>query len=178
MVKELGLALSNENIDRLSEVHSSVCALLLLDLEQSGRLSKSPRRSYWKSFESVEALHGELWLLSYEAGVRGWGGLTDKHVRANPHFDLLRQLNVRFYEVGASLAPLFSVKPDAVQRFQATSEAGVFDHEEIEDFDDLVDFDDDEGGYEGVVPAAAASDDFDDSSSDDDPGPLTDDYAA
>lgn len=41
------------------------------------------------------------------------------------------------------MSPLFSVRPDAVQRFQAVSEAAVFDHDEIEDFDDLVDFDDD-----------------------------------
>jgi hypothetical protein len=178
MVKELGLALSNENIDRLSEVGSSVCAMLLLDLEQSGLLSKPPGRAYWKGFESVEALHGEMWLLSYEAGVRGWGGMADAHVRADSHFDLLRQHSVRFYEASASLAPLFSVKPDAVQRFEATSEAAVFDLEEIEDFDDLVDFDNYEWGYEGVVPAAITADDFDDLSRADNPGPLADDYLA
>lgn len=178
MVKELDLDLSTENIDRLSEVHSSVCALLLLDLEQSGRLPKPPKRAYWKNFESVEALHGELWLLSYEAGVRGWGGLTDAHVRADPYFELLRQKDVRFYDSGASVSPLFSVKPDAVQRFQASSEAGVFDHNEIEDFDELVDFDDDEGGYEGIVSAVAAVDEFDDLSDNDGPDPLAEDYLA
>lgn len=178
MVKDLGLALSSENVDRLSEVHSSVCALLLLDLEQSGRLPKPPKRTYWKGFESVEALHGDLWLLSYEAGVRGWGGLSDAHVQADPYFELLRQRNVRFYEIGASVSPLFSVKPDAVQRFQAASEAGVFDHDEIEDFDDLVDFDDDEGGYEGAVLAAATADDFDDLRDDENPDPLAGDYIA
>ena len=85
---------------------------------------------------------------------------------------------MRFYEIGATVSPLFSVKPDAVQRFQAASEAGVFDHDEIEDFDDLVDFDDDEGGYEGAVPAAATADEFEDLSDDDDPDPLAEDYLA
>lgn len=73
MAKELGLTLSNENIDLLSEVHSSVCALLLLDLEQSGRLPKAPKRAYWKGFESgrdfMETCGCSHMRLAFEAGA-------------------------------------------------------------------------------------------------------------
>ncbi len=40
MSKELGLQLSDSNIDRISDLHSSVCALILLDLSNAGSLKK------------------------------------------------------------------------------------------------------------------------------------------
>jgi len=72
--KDLELSLSTSNVDLVSEMHSSICALILLDLDSCGLLPKSPKMTYWKSVESTEALYGDLWLLCYEAGVKGWGG--------------------------------------------------------------------------------------------------------
>ena len=74
-------------MDLVAEMHSSVCALLLLDLSVMGKLPKPPKTSYWKqNAESADALRGDLWLLSYEAGIRGWGGFSDAHVVADAHF--------------------------------------------------------------------------------------------
>lgn len=160
MTKDLNLLLNDANIDRVSEMHSSVCALLLLDLFQAGRLSKSPRTTYWKSFETKEALHDELWLLSYEAGIRGWCGFSDAHIRANPYFEILRQANVHFYDTASTVAPVFHVKAAAMIAHEVTNEAEFFNLVNIDDFDNLVEYEEGDGGYEGVVIPEAVIDKF------------------
>lgn len=175
MAKELGLSLSSESVDRVCEMHSSVCALLLLDLAQAGKLPKGAKFSYWKGFEAPEALHGDLWLLSYEAGVRGWSGFSDVHIRHDPHFDLLRQQGVHFYDQNASLKPLFHVKTGAFEQFQAASESELFDLPEISDLSELVDFDVGDSGYEAGAPAT--SDEFEDETKDGNEGSDVGDYS-
>lgn len=151
MCKDMDLSLSEANIDRIADMHSSVCALLLLDLDQAGKLSKALSGTYWKSFENSAALHGDLWLLSYEAGVRGWAGFSNVHVKKNPHFEVLRKAGVRFYDPAANLAPVFAVKAMALKTHHVESAAELFNLDEIDDFDDLVDYEEGDGGYEGVV---------------------------
>lgn len=151
MCKDLGLSLSAPNIDLVSQMRSSVCALLLLDLYEAGKLAKAPDTTHWKSSESKEALHGELWLLAYEAGVRGWAGFSDAHVKANRHFDILRRAQVRFYNTGAELSPMFHVKATAMSEYQVENVADLFDLIDIDDLDNLVEYDEGDGGYEGVV---------------------------
>lgn len=151
MCKDLELPLSEKNVDLICEMHSSVCALQLLELSVLGKLPKIPKTSYWKTFETSEALHSELWLLSYEAGLRNWGGFSDAHIRADPHFEILRAANVHFYDVTATLAPVFHVKPEALAIRQVESESAFFDLDDIDDFDDFVDYEEDDGTYEGVV---------------------------
>lgn len=149
MIKDLGLSLSIPNIDLVSEVHSSVCALLLMDLDARGVLSQTPKNAYWKRFQSSAALRDDLWLLSYEAGVRGWGGFTSAHVVADPHFFVLMTANVRFYDEGAILPPLFHVKESALKAKNVENEIDFFDMD-FDDFDDFVLHEDGEGGYEGI----------------------------
>jgi len=151
MAKDLGLSLNDSNIDLISEMHSSVCALLLLDLFQAGKLPKAPRTSYWKAFETRDSLHGELWLLSYEAGLRAWGTFSDSHIRADPHFDILRRANVHFYDTAATLIPLFHVKASALKAREVTSETEFFDLDNIDDFDSVLEYEEGDGGYEGIV---------------------------
>jgi hypothetical protein len=160
MTKDFGLSLSEINIDRVSEMHSSVCALLLLDLFHAGRLPKTPKFMYWKVFETKDALHGELWLLSYEAGIRGWGGFSDTHIKADPYFEILRQANVHFYDTTAAIAPVFHVKTAALQAFDVANETEFFDLDDISDFDDFIEYEGDDGGYEGVVVPEAEDDDI------------------
>lgn len=133
MTKDLGLSLNETNIDRVSEMHSSVCALLLLDLFHASKLLKAPKTSYWRVFESIDALHDELWLLSYEAGIRGWGGFSDSHIRADPHFEVLRHANVHFYDTAATISPLFQVKVEALKAHDVANEIEFFDLDDIDD---------------------------------------------
>lgn len=146
MCKDLNLSLTHENIDRVSEMHSSVCALILLDLEASGKLSKSPKLGYWKTFNTKDALTGDLWLLCYEASVRGWGGFTDIHVISDDYFKHLAMANVRFYNPSRKVTPLFTPKADALAAHNIKAQ-NIREFFALENIDDLVDYVGDEGGY-------------------------------
>lgn len=161
MCKDIDLKLTEANVDLVAEMHSSVCALLLLDLADVGKLPKQPKTSYWKQqAESTEALRGDLWLLSYEAGLRGWASFTDVHIQADAHFARLRHRKVHFYDDAATLLPVFHVKADALQKHNLIEVADLFD---LEDADDLIEYEEGDGGYEGVVLP-----DDDDAKADDD----------
>jgi hypothetical protein len=150
MCKDLRLMLNEEGVDEVANMHSSVCALLLMDLEQLGRLRKSPSRHYWRQCEEDGALHGDMWLLSYEAGIRRWAGLVDAHVAADPHFALLRRKNVHFYDEAATLRPMFHVSQEAMQEQEISNIGDVFD---LENVDDFVEFESDDGLYGEVEKA-------------------------
>lgn len=148
MCKELGLKISDSNIDQISEVHSSVCALILLELSDAGLLSKSPKMTYWKQTESTEGLRSDLWLLSYEAGIRGWGSFGNAHIAADPHFSLMMAQNIHFYDTAAKLRPIFQVKADVLEK----SKLNLFEFFGLENADELIEFDESDGGYEGGNP--------------------------
>ncbi|MBL0143565.1 MAG: RNA-directed DNA polymerase [Betaproteobacteria bacterium] len=142
--KELGLSLTPQAVDLVVEMNSSICILILLDLAAAGRFPKAAAATRWRTFEHSDALWEDLWMLSYEAGVRGWGGMSDVHIRSNPHFEELRKLNVRFYDEATTLTPLFAPKPDALQRHNVQSVTELL---EIENLDDAFDYEDDEDIY-------------------------------
>lgn len=142
--KELDLAISSTNVDSVAAMDSSICALILLDLESTGSLPKTLASSHWKPFETASALWEEHWMLSYEAGVRGWGGMSDTHVKADPYFEELRKLQIRFYDSGASMNPLITPKPSALARHNFSSIAQLF---ELEDLDDVFEREDEEDAY-------------------------------
>jgi hypothetical protein len=147
LCKELDLALTVANIDRVSTMDSSICALILLDLDTAGKLVKHPDLSYWQRFRTTDALRGELWLLSYEAGARGWGGFTDVHIRADAQFAELLRLGVRFYDGMKTLTPIFRPKADALTVHHLQSIVELFALADVEDF---VDYDEGDGGYDDV----------------------------
>jgi Reverse transcriptase (RNA-dependent DNA polymerase) len=149
--KDVKLKLNESSIDLVTEMHSSVCALLLLDLHAAGQLAKAPKTSYWKQAESTEALRGDLWLLSYEAGLRGWAGFGDGHIRKDPHFEALRAHQVHFYDQSASLPPIFHVRPEALLQHDVKTPSDLFDLDDFDDLETVVEYDDEEEGYGGVV---------------------------
>jgi hypothetical protein len=143
--KELDLSLTEHNIDRLAEVHSSACALLLMDLHQAGRLAKAPKLGFWKTQETTEALFGDLWLLSYEAGIRGWGGFSNAHILSDPYFSLLHERDIHFYDETVTIKPFFQ------PRAGAYSPQDFDDLLDLDGATDLFEYDHNDYGYEGVV---------------------------
>lgn len=142
--KELSLEITGANVDSVAAMESSICALILLDLDSAGALPKTLAHSRWRPFETSSALWEEQWMLSYEAGVRGWGGMSDTHIKADPYFDELRKLQVRFYDTGALITPLITPKSNALERHNFNSIAQLL---ELEDLDDVFDYEDDEDAY-------------------------------
>lgn len=95
--------------------------------------------------------------MSYEAGIRGWGGLSNAHVAANPYFDLLKDMNVHFYDEAAVLKPMFHVSEEMMAEHSIFEVSELFDLDNVEDF---VEFEPGEGVYGEVdVVEEAESDD-------------------
>ncbi|WP_428000996.1 RNA-directed DNA polymerase [Acidovorax sp.] len=156
--KELGLSILAANIDAVVAMDSSICALILLDLESAGVLPKALPLSRWKPFETNDALWEDQWMLSYEAAVRGWGGMSDAHVKSDPHFDELRTRQVRFYDTGASLTPIINLKPNALQHYNVSTIAQLL---ELADLDDAFEYEDEEDEYGSPIEGDGEStDDF------------------
>jgi hypothetical protein len=148
MCKELGLSLTAQNVDLIADMNSGVCGLILLDMSASGTLPKSPSPAKFKALEKTDALWEDMWMLSYEAAVRGWGGMSDAHVRADPHFEAMRSRNVRFYDSAATIPPLFSPKPNALKQHNLQTLAQLLS---LEDLDDVFDYEDEEDDYGSPV---------------------------
>lgn len=156
MCKELGLTLTSANVDIVSSMDSSICNLILLDLSSQGRLPKSLPYSRYKLLENSESLREELWMLSYEAGVRGWAGMTDAHIRADPYFEELRKNGVRFYDVDAKITPLFTPRPNALQEYSVKTIAQLL---KVADLELVFDYEDEEDDYGYPIEAEDDEDD-------------------
>ena len=59
----------------------------------------------WQAAMTRDELVGRLWLLSYEANVKGWlpSVVAGDHVSADPIFKFLKDAGVHFYDDQASL---------------------------------------------------------------------------
>jgi hypothetical protein len=82
----LGLRLHDRAVDLISQCDDPAVALLALDCEQHGLVSKPLDKTLWSSHMTQDALYDEHWLLAYEANIKGWLpslGAAD-HVAADP----------------------------------------------------------------------------------------------
>jgi hypothetical protein len=96
----LHLRLQDAAVDAISHCDDPVVALLALDCEQHGLVSKALDKSLWSTHMTGDALYEKHWLLAYEANVKGWlpnGGGID-HVANDVNFNFLKQNNVFFYD--------------------------------------------------------------------------------
>lgn len=152
MSKEHNLDISETAVNIVAEMNSSICGLILLDMDASARLPKSPTSARWKPLETPEALWDDLWMLSYEAGVRGWGGFSDAHIKADAHFEELRARNVRFYDTTtASLPPLIVPKPGVAAIFDLDAIAKMLERSDLDAFFDHADDEDQYGTPLGPI---------------------------
>lgn len=147
MCKELDVKLEQASVDLVAGMQSSVCALILMDLSVSGKLDAAPEEAFWRSIDVEESLHEELWLMCYEAGMRGWGGFNENQIVANEHFSVLRDLNINFYDPSATSKPLFNIKSGTLERFSISLD----DFFELDDADGYLEYEGGDGGYEGVI---------------------------
>jgi hypothetical protein len=96
----LGLRLNDEAVDLISQCDDPVVALLALDCERHGLVSKPLDKTIWTSHMTQSALYDEYWLLAYEANIKGWlpnAGPAD-HVAADANFGFLKANGVCFYD--------------------------------------------------------------------------------
>ncbi|PTL35290.1 hypothetical protein CLG94_10305 [Candidatus Methylomirabilis limnetica] len=95
-----GLPLDDYAMKAVSTLEDVVVALLALDLRSKGQASRTTSLAQWEQAMTADELRGRLWLLSYEANLKGWlpsvGG--GDHVAADPNFQPLKAAGVYFYD--------------------------------------------------------------------------------
>ncbi len=148
MCKELEISLDQENIDLVASIPSSVCALLLMDLATSGKLLSNPKETFWKTVNGPDSMQEELWLMCYEAGLRGWAGFDDAYISADSHFKDLKALNISFYDQNAKSKLMFTVRSNLLEEFGLDNWIDFFKMDVASDYLEYGEIDD---GYEGVV---------------------------
>jgi hypothetical protein len=104
--------LSKSAVEAVQVLESSVCALIALDLESNGLLSASLDKSLWMQSMTGAGLRSSLWLLAYEADLKGWlTGPVSNFVESDPYFSILKAKNVSFYDVKKNVLHIKKEKP-------------------------------------------------------------------
>ncbi|WP_152616619.1 RNA-directed DNA polymerase [Sphingomonas sp. ERG5] len=108
LARSLNIKLNDEATAMASAVENSVCGCLILLLRTRGLLSGRTLTSSWLNSLDTESLHGENWLLTYEAGIRASWRIRDAStaVGSNPYFTALKNRNVSFFDTLARNKPL------------------------------------------------------------------------
>ena len=91
----------------VSQCDDPVVALLALDCERNGLVSKPLNKTLWASHMTQDALYDENWFLAYEANIKNWlptaGG--GDHVAADVNFGFLKANGVYFYDASLAAPP-------------------------------------------------------------------------
>jgi len=97
----------------ISNMEDPVVALLALDANQRGLFKSGLNTGRWMLSMKKESLYEELWLLSYEANIKGWLPSLNvpDHVATDPTFRWLKNHGVHFYDISKAA----KVKPCAVE---------------------------------------------------------------
>lgn len=105
LAKVLRLPVSPEAAKALGDMESSICALLALDCQASGLITTGLSTAKWRKALSADGLRSNLWLLAYEADLKGW--LTTAHpqfVENDPFFGFLKSKCITFYDANRPIS--------------------------------------------------------------------------
>lgn len=97
---ELGAHIGAEAAKRLSESDDCIVALVALDARSKGLVHSSLSSARWETQMVTSELRGPMWLLAYEASIKGWlPGLHGVDVVAGDTYcSWLRAGGVTFYD--------------------------------------------------------------------------------
>jgi hypothetical protein len=93
----LRIIVRTSDIKALTETNSSVCSLLLCDLETRGLVAGTLEKSYWNQSLTDTGLQSEMWLYAYEASRKGWTGQSGRFLASNPQFSEFYNRQISFY---------------------------------------------------------------------------------
>ncbi|MDQ1231406.1 RNA-directed DNA polymerase [Sphingomonas sp. SORGH_AS_0879] len=104
LCRSLELKLSAKATALVARVENSMCACLVFMLRARGLLTGRGAISDWMSPVEAQDLHGEHWLLIYEAAIRKSWRLPGaaEAVEASPLFQILRDSGVSFFDASAT----------------------------------------------------------------------------
>lgn len=105
LLKGLSIKVARDDVASTFHMRSSVCALLLMDINRRGLVDGGIDDSFWHAeCASPHGLKSDLWLLSYEAEKKGWwsSGPTN-YVGTDTTFAPLISHGVYFYSEGRNV---------------------------------------------------------------------------
>lgn len=111
LCKGLRIKLTQAGANHVSQMESSVCALVALDLEQRKLIDGVLDRSLWLKSMNENGLYSSMWLLAYEADLKGWIKMGTAYVEADAHFKELKAHQVSFYDVKTNVPYIHKKKP-------------------------------------------------------------------
>lgn len=139
--KELGLNVHKDAVREIEGMNSSVCALIALDLFHAGVIKTNFTVNYLKQFSNKQSLYSSDWLISYEAGRRGWLKNANHDYIVNDEFfgELLKE-NVSFYNETLKCHPIFEFKEGGQEGIDLEAffnrNGRIEDHFDFDDMDD------------------------------------------
>lgn len=157
ILKELSLKLSKESIESLSNINSSVCILIALDIIKSGNSHGTLDKKRLNAFSTKNALYESMWLLAYEGGHKGWIGRNQGYIKGDSFFSHLLSNKISFYDSKAKCTPLFDVKPKLPEKFTIDAISALFDSNK--NINNLFDFEDVDDEYFDSDSNSSDSDD-------------------
>lgn len=135
--KELSISLEMDLAPEIERMRSSVCTLILLDMQHSGLSQGTVDPTLLAPFATPDNLIGPHWLLAYEAGRRKWlGGNTDAFITNDAYFGPLLKSGVVFYDEQAKLPPMFELKADIPLPPDFDSDEEIAEDFEFDDIDE------------------------------------------
>ena len=138
LAKMLRITLPADWVLPVTKLESSACALVLLDLRQMGLIDGAIDVSLWTQAMTAKGLESNLWLVVYEADLKGWltppiAGFVQNH----RYFAELRRRNVSFYDEERRLKNVQRSKPkkpsDAFLRHMAALRSWKMEGIDVED---------------------------------------------
>lgn len=99
LAKTLKIEIRSEAAKLLGNMESSVCALLALDCQSQGLVPRGLNTNKWRRSLAADGLWSNLWLLSYEADLKGWLRPSQtQFVENDAFFSVIKSKNISFYD--------------------------------------------------------------------------------
>ncbi|MBV8894791.1 RNA-directed DNA polymerase [Bradyrhizobium sp.] len=100
LAKALRVVLKNSDLKDVFGAESSVCALLLMDLNSRKLIDGGIDTSYWQTIYGKDGLRSNMWLFVYEATLKKWiAPASPCFVDSHPLFGVMLRRKVSFYDV-------------------------------------------------------------------------------
>jgi hypothetical protein len=111
LAKVLSIRLPVASLAPVSGLESATCALLALDLRSRQLIDGQLDVSLWQQSMAGPGLTSNMWLLAYEADVKGWLTPAAPFVENDPYFRELKSRGISFYNTSRNVKHIKKAKP-------------------------------------------------------------------
>ena len=116
ILKSLKINVSESIAKAISNNENPIVILTALDLDSNGYIPTGLDKGLWQSMLSQDNLYSELWLVAYEAKMKGWLTSPTDYIAGDPFFSKLQAANVSFYKEDR-IQDLSKVKVSSAQEY-------------------------------------------------------------